>query len=644
VKKKKLLFQSDFALMKTGFGRNARAVLSYLYKTGKYEILHYCCGMNKDNVMLDKTPWKSVGCIPPAGELRGTKAKDPSIQRDVNYGSLFIDEVVKDFKPDVYIAVQDIWGVDFAVPKQWFSKITSCIWTTLDSLPILPSAVKTAKKVDNYWIWSNFATQELRRLGHEHVKTVRGAVECTYFKRLKNRNELRNKFNLKDNFVIGFVFRNQLRKSVPNLLEGFSLFKLAHPNAKAKLLLHTSFEEGWGIPKLAKEYDIPIEDILTTYVCAKCKHYEVQPYTKNVLDCKKCESEKTVKTVNIGTAATEAQLNEVYNLMDVYCHPFTSGGQEIPIQEAKLTELVTLVTNYSCGVDSCVEEAASLPLEWSEYREQGTEFRKASTKPESILEQLRKVYNMTDEERTKMGKQARKWVLLNFDTPVIGKQICEFVDDAPFVDESVFEEGEEEEINPYIPIDNSIKEDKQWLTEAYHKILSMTHVDEDDDGHKYWMELLESKKNSRQDVESYFRQTAIDNKNKKILRISDDKFSSHLDEDDEGKRIIMVIPKDAGDVYLATSLLPSINRLYPDYNLYFACEDKFKDIILGNPHVHKWVPFCRSMEQGVWLEGNGNHKGWFEVAYVPFLTIQENLSSWLHNDKKDKLDLELCTY
>jgi hypothetical protein len=295
-------------------------------------------------------------------------------------------------------------------------------------------------------------------------------------------------------------------------------------------------------------------------------------------------------------------------------------------------------------VDSCVEEAASLPLEWSEYREQGTEFRKASTKPESILEQLRKVYNMTDEERAKMGKQARKWVLLNFDTPVIGKQICDFVDDAPFVDESVFEEGEEEEINPYIPIDNSIKEDKQWLTEAYHKILNMTHVDEDDDGHKYWMELLESKKNSRKDVESYFRQTAIDNKNKKILRISDDKFSSHLDEDDEGKRIIMVIPKDAGDVYLATSLLPSINRLYPDYNLYFACEDKFKDIILGNPHVHKWVPFCQSMEQGVWLEGSGNHKGWFEVAYVPFLITQQNLSSWLHNDKKDKLDLELCTY
>ena len=39
-RKKKLLFQSDFALAKTGFGRNARAVLYYLYSTNKKEKFH----------------------------------------------------------------------------------------------------------------------------------------------------------------------------------------------------------------------------------------------------------------------------------------------------------------------------------------------------------------------------------------------------------------------------------------------------------------------------------------------------------------------------------------------------------------------------------------------------------------------------
>ena len=78
--------------------------------------------------------------------------------------------------------------------------------------------------------------------------------------------------------------------------------------------------------------------------------------------------------------------------MDVYCHPFTSGGQEIPIQEAKLTELITLATDYSCGEDYCHEDSGGLPLSWAEYREPGTQFIKASTYPESIYEQLIKVY------------------------------------------------------------------------------------------------------------------------------------------------------------------------------------------------------------------------------------------------------------
>ena len=86
-----------------------------------------------------------------------------------------------------------------------------------------------------------------------------------------------------------------------------------------------------------------------------------------------------MSTTNIKAGVNESQLNEIYNLMDVYCHPFTSGGQEIPVQEAKLTELITLVTNYSCGEDCCGPDTGGLALDWAEYREPGTQFIKAST-------------------------------------------------------------------------------------------------------------------------------------------------------------------------------------------------------------------------------------------------------------------------
>ena len=145
-KKLKVLFQTDSSLAKTGFGRNAKAVLSYLYNTGKYDLVHYCCGTNYSNSELKRTPWKSVGCLPDSQEEVNQINRDPNLARLAGYGAHYLDRVIKEEKPDVYIAIQDIWGVDFAIKKIWFDKVTPVIWTTLDSLPILPSAVEAAKR------------------------------------------------------------------------------------------------------------------------------------------------------------------------------------------------------------------------------------------------------------------------------------------------------------------------------------------------------------------------------------------------------------------------------------------------------------------------------------------------------------------
>ena len=120
--------------------------------------------------------------------------------------------------------------------------------------------------------------------------------------------------------------------------------------------------------------------------------------------------------------------------MDVYCHPFTSGGQELPIQEAKLTELITLVTNYSCGEDSCCPESGGIPLEWSEYREPGTQFIKASTLPSSISSSLERVYKMPPERRAKQGKKSRQYILDHYDSKVIGKKLESIFDKMPSID------------------------------------------------------------------------------------------------------------------------------------------------------------------------------------------------------------------
>ena len=635
MKKKKILFQSDYALAKTGFGRNARVILSYLYKTNKYDIVHYCCGMGHEMPILKGTPWKSIGAVPDDEQERNALERDPNMKQLLGYGAHYLDKVIKEEKPDVYIAAQDIWGVDFALEKRWYKKINSVIWTTLDSLPILPSALKAAKVAKNYWVWSNFATKAMHKEGHDHVKTVHGALETNTFYRLpeEGRKKLRAQHNIGENdFIIGFVFRNQLRKSVPNLLEGFRKFLDENPKAKdAKLLLHTYFPEGWDIPKLAKEHNVPLEKILATYVCKKCNAYQVKSYIGENKNCQLCKTSGSLVTTSVTNGVSEKELNEIYNLMDVYCHPFTSGGQEIPIQEAKLAELITLVTNYSCGEEMCEKEANSLPLEWHEYREAQTEFIKASTDASSIAEQLKKVFDMPKKQKRKMEKAGRKWVEKNFSVEVIGKQIEEFIDSQESID---FDFGEDFFVNKTDPkfLMPEIKSDSKWILSLYHNILKMDNVDEENPGYLYWMNEME-KGATRQQVEDYFRYVAArENAQTEWQENTNESFRNLLSEDDEGRRLLYVMPQSIGDVYLSTALFKSLKESYPDYNLYVATSPDFFPVLSANPYVHKVIPYFEKMDDIYFLEGRENHKGFFEVAYLPYVTTQRH-TCYSHNGK-----------
>ena len=639
---KKLLFQTDSSLAKTGFGRNAKALLSYLYRTKKYEIVQYCCGTAYSEPVLQRTPWKSIGTLPDDPVERQRISQDAAQARIASYGGYLIDKVVKQEKPDFYFGVQDIWGTEFAIDKPWFKKINSVIWTTLDSLPILPSASKNAPKIDNYWIWSSFATKALNKMGHEHVKTMHGCIDTQEFFRLedKKRLELRQKNNIEeDAFIIGFVFRNQLRKSVPNLLEGYAKWKKENnPKRKTYLLFHTFWKEGWNIHKLAEEYGIDKSEILTTHVCKKCGEFQMKPYDGEDKDCPLCGSEKSQVTTSVGFGVTEAQLNQVYNFMDVYCHPFTSGGQEIPIQEAKLTELITLVTNYSCGEESCEEGSGSIPLDWSEYREHQTEFKKASTCPNSIASSIDDVYNMPSEERSRQGRLSRQWAIDNFSIEVIGKKFEEFIDNTPSTGYDFEDQKSENQKrnfpNGYVP---AIENDSEWVLALYKNILNLeNHVN--DDGYKNWMTAL-SNKVPRSQVEDYFRKVAKDHNEKHFpVEIKD-----FLDEDDKGRRLVYTIPDSTVDVFLSTSLFKSIKEKYPSYNLYVATNPQNFNIVESSEYVHKVIPYNGKFDNILYLEGSGDNEGLFEIALAPYLTTQR-FNNYIHN-AQDIIDKDyLCTF
>jgi glycosyltransferase involved in cell wall biosynthesis len=630
MQKKKILIHSNHCKMFTGFGKHKKNLLSYLYKTGKYELIELSNSLTWSSDATKLTPWKCVGSLPDDQELIREIQKDPKRSQMLAYGSESIDKAIDEFKPDIYLGIEDIWGFNGYFEKPWWNKVNCIIHTTLDSLPILPDAVVAASKIKHYFVWASFAEKALHELGHNHVKTVRGSLDVDNFYKLPSDQvqKIRKVFNLDDSFIIGFVFRNQLRKSVPNLLDGFKLFCTNNPSVKAKLLLHTHWAEGWDISRLLKEKNIESEKVLTTYFCKKCHNYHINSFVGNGINCPFCKAVKTCETTNIKNGVNEQQLNQIYNLMDVYCHPFTSGGQEIPVQEAKLTELITLVTNYSCGEDCCSPESGGLPLEWAEYREPGTQFIKASTLPKSIAEQLQKVYDMPLQDRILIGKKARNFVLENFSIEIIGKYFENLFDSLPYVDYSQIKLTERERNINFVP-DESLP-DKEWIESLYSNILAKI----DPAGVEHWIQRLKTDL-KRSDVLAYFIKVATVENN----TITQEKMVNSLSKEDDGKRIAFVMPENEEDVIISSALLPSIKQEYPDHNIYYFTKPQYFDLISSNKFVHKILNYCDKMDDPYFFEGRGNQKKYFEFAYIPYLETRKYLNFTKNN--KDKIQFDV---
>lgn len=636
MRKKKILFHSNHSKSYTGFGKNARNILKYLYSTGKYDLVEYCAGVQWSAAEIKRLPWPCYGTLPDDPNALQQLNRDPSLGRAASYGMLQLDRVIEQEKPDVVFEVEDFWAFTVCniFDKPYYNKLNWIFHTTLDSLPLLPEAVKYADKIKNYYVWSSFAEKELHRLGHKHVKTIHGAFETNKYYRLTNeeRIKLRKKFDIPEKaFVLGFIFRNQLRKSLFSALQGFKTFLTDNPNVDAYFILHTNWTEGWDIPRFIEEFGIDKKRILTTYICRQCLSYQIKPFDGAESDCHYCHTPKAQITTNVGAGVSEPQLNEIINLFDVYVHPLTSGAQEMPIQEAKLTECITLVTNYVCGEEGCSPESGGLPLDWAEYREPGTQFIKASTYPSSIAKQLAKVYNMDEKKRRAMGQKARQYVIDNYDVDHVGKKWEEVIDALPFVEYNFSFKGKTKNVDIKIP---NIPDDKEWLMFLYKNILE---IEDPKEGLDHWLAKL-GQGVSRQQIYDYFKSVASQ-ENAKIGQ--EIKHADFFEPERTEKKLALVLPETIGDVVIATSLLKSARELYEGWRIYFVTQPKYFEILepLVPNYIDKLVEHRQEYENQLFMEGQNDHKGFVTVCKYLHFPTQRQLN-YLNNGE-DKIAFKL---
>lgn len=647
MRKKRLLFLTDYAGSFTGFGKQCKILLTYLYKTGKYEILNLAQGMvdapsgNYQNSPLDKFPWQTIGAIPINNQdLRAKMSQDPNFSKHVAYGAMSVNETVKNFQPDILFAINDTWGSQFITDQPFFSKITSVCWNTFDSLPLLQDTIDKANKIKNYWTWSQFATDALHEKGFSHVKTQYPLVNTNAFNKLPEEeiSKIKASHGIPQNsFIIGFVFRNQLRKLINTQIEAYSIFKKRNPHIKNTFLYtHTHYGEGWNIPKLCEQYKVDLKEILCTYVCMETREYFIRPFSgQNIPNPK--TGKNTLVTSNVELGVSDKQLNEIYNIFSVYSHPATSGACELPCVEAALTEKIVLTCKYSFGEDIVTKNEGSFAIPFSFYTEHGTHFLKSQPNPEKLAELFLEIYNLNENEKKSLEKKSKDWAVENYSIEINGSKIEKFIDSVEFVDFSSIDISKTEvKANPNALIE-VCSNNVDWLKQLYKKILGRD-VAENDEGVIHWIQKL-NQNIPREDIENYFRQVAAEEISKtKISSIED-----ILDKDDTGKRLLLATPGGEVDVFYATSLLKSIKTAYPNLNIYFATDSKYYDILHGNKYIHKIIPYTQQMDNAEWLENHSSDKkSIFEIVF-PLHYCFHKAKIHKHN-QKDTVQLNLLNY
>lgn len=640
------MIQTDPSWISTGLSENVKHLLRYFYKTGRFDLAHYCVqGTSTIHPELNMLPWKGYGSIPPDPTLIQQINSDPQRARDASYGAFNIDAAVKDFKPTIWLGVNDIWSFPkhAYMDKPWYKAINAVPHITIDSKPVLDMALEQAAASKYYLAWSKFGANEIKRRGpqYSHVDFIYGASDITKFSPISEREsfEIRKRFGINPSTVVFLmVGRNQLRKSFPNAIDALARFKRENPQADVKLHIHSAWSEqgaGWNIPKLAAEYGVKLDDILATYVCKKCGQWHVRSFGGEDLDCPYCFEKKSCITATISNRVPDEEMKYLYGISNAGISAFSSGGLEMMNVQTLLSGKPLACTNYSCGEDFC-EQDFVFNLGYSEYHEAGNSFIKAATNPEDIKRFMVKVWKSSTRDMDELGEKGRDWAVKTFGIETIGAQWEKLFDSMPMPDWSSIRLTPEPK-NDQFPFPE-IEDEDTFIDTLYREILKMNEP-KSGSGFANWKTQLKAGM-SRQDVYFYFIKVAKEEnaRNGQQKAGYKDVFDKNESPDN---RILFAMPESIGDIYLATSLFKSIKELYPECNLYVAVKDKFMTLLNGNPHVHKVIPWIPELDNLFYAEGIGNHEGFAKVYYVPYFQTQRMIS-YTHNGK-DRSNVQLAT-
>lgn len=369
IQKKRIFIANDASVLDTGYGVYGKEIISRIHNSDKYEVAELGCYCDINDVRIKNIPWKFYANAVVPSDPRIDHYRSSNLNQ---FGMWRFNRCLVDFKPHIVFDVRDYWMYFYQDMSPYRHHFNWIIMPTTDSSPPKVDWLYTyqnAELVVPYTEWAkNVLSNTCGNTINLFPKVANAGINPNEFYPIENKTSHKIQFFGKDLNVVGLVMRNQKRKLMPDILIAFKnlLQALKDSNKldiyeKTYLYLHTSYpeENGWDLPALLLEYNL-LDKVYFTYRCKQCKHYHASKFKGGISVCQKC-NHRSVMMVSPSNGITTAELNQIYNLFDIFIQYAICEGFGMPQVEAAACGLQIAAVDHS-AMSEIVRNVNGIPI------------------------------------------------------------------------------------------------------------------------------------------------------------------------------------------------------------------------------------------------------------------------------------------
>lgn len=379
--KKKILFLSDSPLTCTGYGRISTEICNHMAKRGWEAHLmgHNYVGQDLPPGVTFKDGTKLNFWV--YGNGREPYCKDLIMPR------------IRDIKPDVFVVLLDTFMLFPWITELDFAPAKSVFYYPSDGGGQLPSGCENVlKKVNVPIAMAKFGQQQAQKMYNIPALYMPHHVDTNNFFPLSDEEKAiaRKRWGFTNKFVVGTVARNQGRKMLDRTIKGFAEFCKDKPDAI--LFMHTDPTDAasvFDLNQLVLRHNLQNRVIFTGM-----KYYKGFDYK---------------------------DLNELYNLMDVFLLSTSGEGFGIPIIEAMACGVPVVATDYTTTPELVIDHNAGFGVKVAAEITGSWNVERAVMDIDDCNKKLTKLYNQP-KTRKKMGNNGLKAVKKHYSHDVVMKQ------------------------------------------------------------------------------------------------------------------------------------------------------------------------------------------------------------------------------